>query len=185
MNLIEHVERYLGPIEAGARLREGVQGAWFRERPFAGSSSFMTLGLSHHVFKQAAGNGIRLELLIACRNEFVESFNPLSILADVSDRVASTHVAPARGTVIGPAGRFSPQFQMEALYCCSPVYFDDGFAEYGGFSEPLVIIWLVPITPEEALYVQESGWDAFEDLLESAEPDLLDLERPSLVESDA
>jgi hypothetical protein len=29
------------------------------------------------------------------------------------------------------------------------------------------------------------GWDAFEDLLESADPDLLDLERPSLVESDA
>ena len=185
MNLIEHLERYLGPIQAGAQLGEGVQGVQFRECPSAGSSSFMILGLSDHVFKQASGQGIRIEFVIACGNEFVESLNPLSILADVSDRIASTHVAPARGTVLGPAGRFSPQFQMEALYCCNPVYFDAGFAEFSGFPEPLVIIWLVPITPEEALYVQESGWDAFEDLLQSADPDLLDLERPALVESDA
>jgi hypothetical protein len=185
VNLIEHVESYLGPIQAGARLREGVQGAQFRERPVAGSSSFMTLGLSHHVLKQGSGKGIRIELVIACRDNFVESLSPLSILADVADRVAATHVAPARGTVLGPAGRFSPRFPMEALYCCNPVYFDDGLAQFSGFSEPLVIIWLVPITPEEALYVRESGWNAFEYLLETANPDLLDLERPSLVESDA
>ena len=182
---LEHIETCLGPIQSGARLREGVDGVRFRDRPHDGATAFLTLGLSHHVFGQRHGVGVRIEFLLACRDEFVESLNPLSVLADVCDEVVPAHSAPSRGTVFGPRGRFFEGSEMEALYCGAPVYFPDALGTFSGFPEPLVLIWLVPITRQEAFYVHTRGWKAFEDLLEGFDPDLLDLQRPSLVEGGA
>jgi hypothetical protein len=178
---ITHVERCLGPIQAGATLREGVQGARFGDCPHKGASAFMTLGLSHHAFTQSRSPRVRIEFLVACRDQFVESFRPLSVLADVSDQAVLLHSAPARGTVIGPRGRFFEKSEMQALYCTHPTYFDDALSCFDGFPEPLVVVWLVPITPDEATYVQLHGWSAFEDRLEKDQPDLLDLERSPII----
>jgi hypothetical protein len=71
---------------------------------------------------------------------------------------------------------------MEALYCTDPVYFDPALADFGGFGDPFVPIWLVPITAAEAAFVRQRGAEAFEDILEAANPVLLDLRRPAVVE---
>ena len=47
--------------------------------------------------------------------------------------------------------------------------------------EPIVLVWLVPITAAEAHYVNDRTWEAFEDLLEEVNPDLRDLGRASVV----
>jgi hypothetical protein len=42
-----------------------------------------------------------------------------------------------------------------------------------------VLVLLVPITDDEAAFVAAHGWDAFEEHLEAADPDLFDLNRRS------
>jgi hypothetical protein len=106
----------------------------------------------------------------------------MSLLADVSDQALSSHAAPARGTVIGPRGRFFAESEMEALYCAAPVYFDNGLAAFTAFAEPFVPVWLMPIAPIEAKYVRIHGWSRFEDRLEERDLDLLDLLRPVVVD---
>jgi len=184
-SFIDHLEAHLGPIKGGCRLRDGVQGVRFADCPRPGCATFMTLGLTHHVFDQASGKGVRPEFLISCRDEFVASLNALSLLADIADSCLPTHAAPARGTVFGPAGRFFAASEMEALYCAVPTYFPEAFGEFGGFPEPFVPIWLVPITRSEAAYVHSHGWSAFEARLDAAAPDLLDLRRAAAVEGGA
>jgi hypothetical protein len=163
-------------------LSESVQGVWFREQPVRGATTFATLGLSHHLLSQPTGVQLRIELLLACRNEFVSAFKAMSVLADVSDDIRSLHQAPSRGTVFGPRGRFFAESEMAALYCSAPVYFAGGLARFSGFSEPFVPIWLVPITALEAKFVHTHGWSRFEDILVGSDPDLLDLRRPSVVD---
>jgi hypothetical protein len=180
-SFVDHIEEHLGPIQGGTPLREGVQAAWFADCPSPGATTVMTLGLSHHVFHQTNGPDVRLELVMACHESLVESLNPASLLADVCDRIAPTHHAPARGTVFGPAGPLFPASEMEALYCSPPTYFHQDLRSFDGFPEPFLPIWLIPITPEEATFVHENGWQAFEDLLDEASPDVLDVARASLV----
>ena len=181
---IDHIESHLGPIQDGARLRPGVQGVRFLDRPDRGATTFMTLGLSSHVLTQRSGVGVRIEFVIACRDAFVQPFNPLSVLADVCSQVLPGHSAPARGTVYGPRGRFFRESEMEALYCASPVYFPENLCKFGGYAEPFVLVWLVPITTPEAHYVGTNGWQSFEELLAHVDPDLLDLGRRSFIEND-
>ena len=141
----------------------------------------MTLGLTHHVFHQAEGANVRLELLIACHAKTVDAFNPGSVLANVHDMCVPGHHAPPRGTVLGPRRRFFPESEMTALYCSLPTCFHEDLAAFDGFPEPFLPIWLVPITSDEARFIHENGWPAFESLLGEADPDLLDLSRPSIV----
>src|SRR5688572_5513406 len=117
---LAHLEAHMGPIQAGGRLRDGVQAVRFKDRPFRGASSFLTLGLSHHVLRQEEGAGVRIEFLLSCRNEFVASFNSASVLADVCDAVFEAQSPPLRGAVFGPRGRFFDESEMEALYCSPP-----------------------------------------------------------------
>jgi hypothetical protein len=46
----------------------------------------------------------------------------------------------------------------------------------------VVFIWLVPITADEVKFVQENGWEIFEDFLEKENPDLTDIYRQSIFE---
>ncbi len=173
--LVRYFETYLGPIQSGLRLSEGVQGVTFREQPVTGATAFTTLGLCNHLLAQKRGPSVRVEFLLACQNSFIDSFRPLSVLADVSDQALALHSAP-------PRGRFFAESQMEALYYAAPVYFQDGLVNFSGFVEPLLLIWLVPISPAEAAFVKTHGWSRFETLLTELDPDLLDLLRAPVVD---
>jgi hypothetical protein len=71
---------------------------------------------------------------------------------------------------------------MEALYVSIPVYLPDSFATYESPTGiACAFAWLVPITSQEAKFAIANGWEAFEDKLASVDPDLLDLERKSVV----
>ncbi|MDZ5711382.1 suppressor of fused domain protein [Jeotgalibacillus haloalkalitolerans] len=71
---------------------------------------------------------------------------------------------------------------MEAVYVTSPVYFKEAF--FVCVDEPgleIIMAWLIPVTAEEAAFINQYGGEAFEDLLEREDPDLTDLGRVSLV----
>jgi hypothetical protein len=43
------------------------------------------------------------------------------------------------------------------------------------------MVWLIPLLTEEANFVKDRGWSLFEDVLELENPDLMDLNRGSIV----
>jgi len=45
----------------------------------------------------------------------------------------------------------------------------------------MIIAWLVPITDQEASFVNDRGWNEFERELEKHDPDLIDFLRASIV----
>jgi hypothetical protein len=70
---------------------------------------------------------------------------------------------------------------LEALYVTNPVYLPADFATCTLESGDVAIIaWLVPITHSEGHYILDFGWNAFEDILVAADPDLLDFNRKSV-----
>lgn len=133
--------------------------------------------MSHHELSVHDDQTVRQELLIACR-EPVPKANVASVLLDLGEQAITEHSAYLRGDVIGPRGPMFPSGELCAVYIADPVSFPEAFARFEGIS----LIWAVPITVAEAHFVGEQGWRAFEQLLVDGDPDLLDLERPSVVE---
>lgn len=70
------------------------------------------------------------------------------------------------------------------MYATAPVYFPDSFHEFevGDGDVPIIQVWMVPITEQEAKFVLKNGWSKFEDLLEEIDPDLIDFHRKSLID---
>lgn len=171
------LERYLGIIQQGWKHDTDGNAMTFqliqcKQGMLPNVITYGTLGLSHHLFQ-----GIRQELFIMVDENENQSFFP-SILHQVAMMAYSTHRPFLRGEVIGPYGPMIPDSKMEAFYVAAPTYLPDEFHIYeDGTPPPIVQVWLVPISSSEANYVQEHGWDAFEDLLVEKQPDLLSFMR--------
>jgi hypothetical protein len=180
-----HLERYLGEIECGWSVdADGeampFQIARFARGPAPGSISFATIGLSHRSMPSpVSGRTIRHELVMFVSDSLRDGPLP-SILQQVGLDVLAASKPLLRGDVVGPRGPLVPGSAMEALYAAIPVCLPDGFSSCEEAGRSVVFAWLVPISFREASYVAEHGWDAFEDRLEDADPDLMDLLRPSL-----
>ncbi|CAN5814144.1 hypothetical protein BH11MYX3_BH11MYX3_10280 [soil metagenome] len=109
------------------------------------------------------------------------SRNLPALLDQVADEAIASGQALSVGDVIGPRGALTEGAAVDALYVALPVYFADSFQVYAGSGETVVFGWLVPITSEEDGFVRESGAAAFEELLMSNDPDLLDYRREGMV----
>lgn len=180
-DFIGHLEAYLGRVQkrfepARDEDRRPFQVLSFDGMPFRESTTIVTAGLGAHVLDQPKGPAVRQELVgCAYRAEADERFAGLVDL--VGRDMLQSHKAVLRGQVIGPGGPLVRGATVEALLCASPWYWPEGFERYDGMQPPVLIIWLVPITASEAAFVRERGIDAFEELVEKHEPDLLDLQR--------
>jgi hypothetical protein len=185
-NLIDHLEQYLGRIERGwSKDADGrsvpFNVALFDGDPLDEAQALTTTGLSHTPLRLNDGRRVRMEFVML----FSKAFGPRNlpgVLQQVGLEALSSDRAPVRGDVLGPRGVLVPSTRFEALYVSIPVWLPDGFHAFeppeGG--EPVVLVWLVPITAREAEYVRSHGWDAFEDRLVEQQPDLLDLDRDEL-----
>jgi hypothetical protein len=180
-NLLDHLEAYLGRIRAAFpgddSTPPGVQVVRFGpDQPFAGVTTVSTLGLSHHYLSQPA---VRQELLVHVP-EHARPSNLAGVLLQVAAELIHGNRSLRRGDVIGPRGRLFAGTAMTALYAALPVYLPDDFADFASDEGPVRLTWLVPITDDEAAYVTNYGWSAFEDALVAEDPDLTDLNRRSL-----
>jgi hypothetical protein len=184
--LIDHLEKFLGPIAAGCnRTPEGTpmpfQVVRFDAPPFRRCTAFTTLGLSNHLLSSgASGKLVRFELFLIMRDADRLPFI-VSQLHQVGMELLQDHRALLRGQVIGPRGPLWPDSKLEALYCAIPVYLP---REFGSCTlengEGCAIAWLVPITREESVYVHTHGWEALETALSAQDPDLLDAYRGAI-----
>lgn len=177
---LAHLERHLGPMQAGWRIPDAGSAfvVRFDDRPVEGAVTYTTLGLGETVLHQADGGNLRQELLFCCwapeRDEDVVGL----LMVAARDVLDSEH-ALAHGQVLGPAGPLVPEASVEALYCTAPVYFDDAFHAFRGTDPVVVMVWLVPLTRKEARAAKRD--EDFDDVLAEADPDLLDLTRESIV----
>jgi len=185
-DLVSHLEGTLGRISAGFskdadKRALPFQIALFEDGPLEGTSALCTLGLSNTELKMGNNKSVRQEFLMLFRGK--SGFQNLpGILQQVGTEALETGKGHLRGEVIGPRGQLVEGSAAEALYIAAPVYFPDEFHVFRpDRGEPIIIVWLVPITRAEAKFVRDRGWDKFEDLLQEHDPDLADLERESMV----
>lgn len=179
----QHLERHLGAIVRGwgpSGELGSVQVCLFEDRPVPGTVTYATLGLSRHVLEMPRGREVRQELLLSVAVDFADD-DLAKLLAYVADGLVREHRALLRGQVLPldhPVARVS---RCDSLYVALPVVFPEGLATCSDTQPPTVFAWLIPIHSAEASLVSRLGWNEFEDRLESADPDLFDLERSPVV----
>lgn len=120
--------------------------------------------------------------LIFVSESSIGDINIPAILQQVGMMILQKNNALLRGDVIGPFGPLFNNSKLEALYSSIPVYFPDAFHTFRmSDNSSIVMTWLFPITSEEATFIKEIGWSNFEDILEDIDPDLIDLNRESII----
>ncbi|MEF9416832.1 suppressor of fused domain protein [Ralstonia sp. SM1864_UCD524_TZ4] len=186
MTIIEHLERHLGPIAEGwgtpisSDDQSRVRIVRFSNVPYDGAMTFCTVGHSDHVAEMDDGRTVRQELLFSTAGSYPAD-QVASFLLTLSSYLRSRTKALLRGEVIGPSAPVIPGVAANAVYASMPVIFPQGLEVYSESVPSTVLVWLVPLSASEAGFVRKEGWSRFEDLLEERNPDLLDLDRPSLV----
>jgi hypothetical protein len=110
------------------------------------------------------------------------STNVPSVLQQVGAELSRERRALLRGDVLGPRGPIFPKRELTALYGAIPVYFPESMQSVVvRMGEETVFVWLVPLHSNEAAAIVRKGWREFEERLAEVDPDLNDLDRPSVV----
>jgi hypothetical protein len=185
MNMLDHLESFLGPTEGGYEDPAGDACAFqivdFTGGPVAKARTYCTLGLSEYLLEQPDHTSIRLELMFVAQ----DTHGPMSIPALVHDlavEAIARHRAYVRGEVIGPRGPLFPDSELEAIYVTAPMHLPTEFnyidTEDG---EPCIIAWLLPITCSEVAFIHSNGWESFEGMLVEHQPDVFDMFRTTFV----
>ncbi len=184
-SLIEHLELYLGRIESGWKPPEwtdpAIQVVECRFGKIPGVTVFSTVGLSSFALaSQVSGKKIRQELFVMVRDEQLDSRLPAA-LDQVARECARGDKPVLRGEVLGKRGRLLDKGDFIGFYVTLPIYYPNAFWTFNAKEGQIVFCWLLPIKSKEQSYIQQHGWSAFEELLDKAEVDLFDLDRPSLL----
>jgi hypothetical protein len=153
----------------------------FANMPFENASTFTTIGLGDEVLRLMDGRELRHELEFAAHDVYPAG-RIASFLLTFAAFARSQSRALARGDVIGPSTSLIANVKANALYACPPVIFPEGLALYDETSPPTIAVWLLPLVGNESLVAKKLGIDGFEDILEHANPDLLDLDRAPVVD---
>lgn len=181
--VLRHLERYLGVPERLSIARDlpgaeplPVKIGLFADVPADGAVTCATIGLSEKVLR-LEGGPVRQELVFTCYRPQLDDGVLDSIFTILHDLLARGE--PLRHGVIHDLGApLVPAASTEGLFTFPPVYFDENFARLDG-EPPVFFTWLVPVTRPEIRFIEEHDWPAFDEHLDSADPDLLDLTRPS------
>ena len=185
MTILEHFERHLGAATDGWAVTNpqspeaGIRVVRFSGMPRAGAATFTTLGLSKRKLALCAGKVARQELLFATRDEY-PTRQVASFLLTFATFIRSNTQALLRGDVVGPSAPLIPGVAENAVYASVPVVFPPGIGAYRGTSPATAAVWLIPLMSSEAESIRLCGWGRFEDLMEKADLDLLDLNRAPL-----
>ena len=184
-NLIDHLESWLGPIESGwTRDADGNPTPFpvvlFPNGPRPDSVTFATLGMNRYSFKSRGdGRHVHQELMMSVPDALRHGPIP-GMLQTVAGEVQESGIAVTHGDVFGPRGALVSGSTLEALYATTPP-FPEEFATYQERERRIEIVWLAPISHDEAHLVWESGAAAFDALIRDRAPDLVDIYRPSIV----
>lgn len=182
MTLITHIEKHLGKIDKGWVLKDEplpIQVVRFRNKPFEGITTYVTLGLSDNLLNLKEEKDVLQELVFSAYDKY-PSEQIASFMVTFAEYLLSKKRGLLRGDVVGPSSPLIPNVSVNGVYASIPVFFDDDFHIYEGGQLSTVLVWLLPLLDDECSFVKQNGWNSFEDMLESKDPDLLDLDRLSV-----
>lgn len=183
---LKHITQHLGPAQAvwsrdaaGETLPFTV--LHFSPQPVAGASTFLTHGLAETVLLLPGGIPIRQELMLALYDGQVEPARAAEILLYLGSELLKGETALQYGGLAGPfAAPFGEACDKTAFYLTPPNYFPDALAICPATSPPTLFLWAVPVTEAEGQFAYDAGGAAMEALLADANPDVLNVRRPSL-----
>lgn len=177
MKIYEHIEHYLGPITKSWSLKDQspeLQVLKFDNELKENVSTYVTLGLSNTILSLGQKN-VRHEFVFAAYDSF-NSEDIASFLLTFSLHVKETGKGMLRGEFVEGKPLIS-NVKSTGVYASIPVFWDENFQVFNGMIPPVAIVWLMPLLKDEALFIQQKGWNQFEDILEKAECDFWDLNR--------
>lgn len=128
----------------------------------------------------SGGRSIRQELIFTAYRSF-DGRKIASFLSTFAESIISMNRALLRGEVIGPSAPIIPTSLHHSVYVAIPMIFDEQFFVLKDTVPETVFPWIISLHEQEAAYVRSNGWSKFEDLLEHANPELWDLQRPSMI----
>lgn len=181
MLIYEHLESYLGPIVQGWGTDEnslGIEVSLFQEIDNKDVNTFSTLGLSKKVLN-IGNKDVRQELVFSAYNKF-SSDDISSFLMTFAESVAKTGKGLLRGEVV-EGHPLIEGVSVSGIYASIPVLWPDDFHILNDTSPSTIIVWLIPVTHQEANIIRHEGWNYFEDILEASNCDFWDLNRISLL----
>lgn len=187
-SIVAHLEAHLGTLAQAwvneAHPEMGV--AMFTDPPWEDALVLATAGLSHHPLDMPSGAKVRHELVMPLAADEAEPgpatlSSLVGLLMFLSDGLIDMKRSPGRGQVILLPQDVAEALRFAAIYCSAPTFLEDDFALIRATDPPTVLIWTIPIQQAEANYIAAEGWNAFEDRLVDAEPDLFVPHRPAVV----
>jgi hypothetical protein len=188
--IFDHIERYLGPVNAS--WMETLDG---EKCPFqvvrcshrvVDTTFFCTLGLGNHPFRDVPGpksEPLRHELLMAVPNYFgTRNIPPL--LQQLGTIALSRNKPFLKGEVIRGTNPVFTEWPFRGFYASHPcVIEDDAFAEcVREDGQTVTFVWMAPVYQREIDFVKKYGSSRLEDMFIERSVDLVDLNRNSAVD---
>jgi hypothetical protein len=170
MDVVNHLEKYLGIIQEGIKLDDRkfhVSLSIFNGVPFSDTHTFVTLGLNRYDLMKNDFN-YNLELLFFAEKQFKKD-DISKFLLTMTERYIETKMMPWKGDVYFFGDYIYPQSKMKHFYITSPVFYPDGIESVLIKRKKVIFPWVFPIHDSEASFINQFGYDAFETLLEEKE----------------
>lgn len=182
INIDKHLEKYLGEISTGwsDNNSPGIQIVLFKSQPSLSTNTYSTLGLSNSVLTIKGTKKVRQELLLSV-NGLLGTNVWTNLLLFISSEMVQKSRALLRGELIEFKEPIINGSDFYGIYVTIPVLFDSNFQVYSNGDSEVVLVWLIPVTRNECIFIHNYGWSKFEDLLEEKNIDLTNLERESVI----
>lgn len=174
MSLIEHIESNLGVIKNSWKLNlenTNLQVVKFLNKPFEDLVTYCTVGLSNFDLKINNVKTIKQELIFTVPKDqlYYNDEDVASFILTFAKHIIETQKALLRGEIVGPGNILFRNTKSNSIYCSIPVFYEDDFHVYKGSSPETIFVWLIPLLKNDALFIKQNGWNAFEDILENIE----------------
>ncbi|WP_416058161.1 suppressor of fused domain protein [Stenotrophomonas maltophilia] len=152
--------------------------------PEAGLTSISSIGLSDFVLRHAEGHELETRVeLCACAEQ--DALHWDNVVASTAFAIMRDRAAVRPGSVIPDILQdYFPSTRMAHVYLVPPFFWNDASFPELKFP-PVAINWLqcIAIHESERQLVERIGGDAFDDLLQRQEMDVLDMHRSPVTEA--
>lgn len=191
MSLSERVEKHLavvlGPPGRVTRARDPESGTaaafrviTFPDQPVEGAFTLVTVGLSDRPLRGPSGEAVRQELLVCAWDSFYGDAL-YQVLFSMAHLIREGGETADPGTVLELPQPIATAVPWRHLFLFVPGYHPEKLQPISLGENEVEICWLIPVTPEESALIEKEGPEAFDDLLDRADPDLMDFGRGSVV----
>jgi hypothetical protein len=143
-------------------------------------NTFLSLGLSNLLLQTNDKHKpfLRMELIMSYDKKYLD-FPARNLIYNLSRWIRNSNRMPLSGEIIHLNREVFKGYPFEKLLCFQPIYTNPNFSPIvlTDNKEVVFLIWLIPITKEEAAKIANLDYESFAELFYDHEPNVFDLER--------